>query len=576
MRKTESAICIPHSKFFLLFFFFPFALNFSQTFSGTVQDALTSEFISNAEVVLMKEDYNRSDTVYTDAFGYWEFTYNPTSVQSTNHSIKQSLGNFTLQQNYPNPFNPSTNINFSIYQPDNITVSVHDITGSEIDRVSYYLTPGNYSIDWNGGGAAGVYFYTIQNSKSSETKKMIQLDGGAVVGFGSLHSTNLIEQSLVKQYPITPAKSNKGGSKRDEVRLDHYLVTIITSAFSYVSDTLYASISDGPEFRTYLTTIHHASILVDLHNDILEKMIFDPNYHLSDYHSYNHTDIPRLKTGGVDVQFFAVWVDPNYFSTDNYYNAAVQMMDILEGEAFSNSENLTIARNYNEVMNSVNNKIAGVFGVEGGHAIENDLDKLKDLYNRGMRYMTITWNNSTDWAVSAADSRSVTVGLSDFGKEVIRTMDSLGIIIDVAHTGIKTINDILETTTNPIVDTHAGVRTLRNSTRNLYDDQIQDIANSGGVIGIVFYPPFLGSNSNSVDIQTVIDHINYIVNLVGIDYVALGSDFDGIGTNTVNGLEDVSRFPSLTIKLLENGYTRNEIDKILGQNFLRVFKQVCK
>jgi membrane dipeptidase len=189
--------------------------------------------------------------------------------------------------------------------------------------------------------------------------------------------------------------------------------------------------------------------------------------------------------------------------------------------------------------------------------------------------MTITWNNSTDWAVSAADSRSTTVGLSDFGRQVIRTMDSLGIMIDVSHTGIKTIQDILEETTNPIIATHSGARSIQNHSRNLYDSQIVDIANSGGVVGIVFYPPFLGSPDNSVDINTVISHIDHIVNLVGIDYVAIGSDFDGIGDNTVNGLEDISKFPALTLALLEHGYTRSEVDKILGGNFKRVFEQVC-
>ncbi len=186
--------------------------------------------------------------------------------------------------------------------------------------------------------------------------------------------------------------------------------------------------------------------------------------------------------------------------------------------------------------------------------------------------MTITWNNSTSWAVSAQDSRSATVGLSEFGKSVIRMMDSLGVIIDISHTGIKTIQDILQVTTNPIVATHSGVRAIRNHYRNLYDSQIIDIANSGGVIGVVFYPPFLTTGTAYID--NVIQHIDYIKNLVGIDYVAIGSDFDGIEVTPV-GLEDVSKFPALTLKLLEHGYTQEEVEKILGGNFMRVFEQVC-
>lgn len=217
-------------------------------------------------------------------------------------------------------------------------------------------------------------------------------------------------------------------------------------------------------------------------------------------------------------------------------------------------------------------KFAGVLAVEGGHAIENDLDKLKSYYALGARYLTITWNFSTSWAVAASDSRSSTVGLSDFGRTVIRTMDSLGMIIDVAHTGIKTIRDILAVTKNPIIDSHAGVRALNNHTRNLTDAQIDSIAARGGVIGVVFYPTFLSARGVAT-IDTVIKHIDYIRNRVGIDYVAIGSDWDGIESTPV-GLEDVSKLPNLTAALLRHGYSATDVIKILGGNFLRVFRQV--
>ena len=152
-------------------------------------------------------------------------------------------------------------------------------------------------------------------------------------------------------------------------------------------------------------------------------------------------------------------------------------------------------------------------------------------------------------------------------------MDSLGIIIDVSHTGIKTIQDILAETTNPIIATHSGARSVYNHYRNLYDSQIQDIANTGGVIGIVFYPYFLNGSSNS-SIADVIAHIDHIVNLVGTDYVAIGSDFDGIEVVPL-GLEDTSKFPALTLALLQHGYTETEVAKFLGGNFKRVFEQVC-
>jgi membrane dipeptidase len=250
------------------------------------------------------------------------------------------------------------------------------------------------------------------------------------------------------------------------------------------------------------------------------------------------------------------------------------MFTIFKDEAAANPDDLQLALSPDEALSIVDHgKIAGVLCVEGGHTIENSIEKLYNLYELGMRYLTITWNNSTEWAVASADPLSATVGLSDFGRQVIRKLDSLGVVIDISHTGIKTIEDILEVTTNPIIASHSGVRALRNHHRNLYDEQIIAIANSGGVIGVVFYPSFLSSISQSVTINTVVQHIDYIVSLVGIDHVAIGSDFDGI-ESTPTGLEDVSKFPALTQRLLQVGYTHEDVYKILGENFLRVFNQV--
>lgn len=187
--------------------------------------------------------------------------------------------------------------------------------------------------------------------------------------------------------------------------------------------------------------------------------------------------------------------------------------------------------------------------------------------------MTITWNNSTSWAVAAKDSRSATVGLSEFGKTVIRTMDTLGMIIDVSHVGIKTVQDILATSKNPVIASHSGARALNDHYRNLTDAQIRSIAQKGGVIGVVFYPIFL-SSTGTATIDTVIRHIDYIKNLVGIDYIAIGSDFDGIEVTPV-GLEDVSHLPNLTLALLGHGYTPADVRKILGGNFLRVLNAIC-
>ena len=243
-------------------------------------------------------------------------------------------------------------------------------------------------------------------------------------------------------------------------------VRIVVDKFGYVPDTTSADIQGGEYFETNIATIHSQCDLFDMHNDVLEKIYYsDPGYHLGDYHTYNHTDIPRLKLGGVDYQFFVAWVSPN---DADYYQSALNMINNFKHEVSLNPDDLVQARTAWEALTiKAENKIAGILCVEGGHIIENDLTKLDNLYQMGMRYLTITWNNSTDWAVSAQDGRSATVGLSEFGKDVIRQLDSLGVIIDVSHVGIKTIEDILATSKNPIVATHSGARTLHDHYRKL-------------------------------------------------------------------------------------------------------------
>ncbi|MCX8010281.1 MAG: dipeptidase, partial [Ignavibacteria bacterium] len=295
-------------------------------------------------------------------------------------------------------------------------------------------------------------------------------------------------------------------------------------------------------------------------------------YQLGIKHSYNHSDIPRFFEGGIDAQMLSLWADPNNY--DSSYKRTIQMIDSFKSQLALNQLTMGQAKNSGDIAQLTSqNKFAGILCVEGGHSIENSIDKLKTFYQLGARYMTITWNNSTSWATSAADAQSQTKGLSDFGKQVIKSMDSLGMIIDVSHVGIKTIQDILATTKNPIIASHSGVRALRNHYRNLTDDQIRSIAQGGGVIGVVFYPSFLSSRT-PVTIDTVIKHIDYIRNLVGIDHIAIGSDFDGIETTPV-GLEDVSKLPNLTMALLRKGYSISDVMKILGGNYLRVFKKVC-
>lgn len=517
--------------------------------SGNVKDLSFNFPIENAKVQIKNLSNGIVDSVFTDAFGNWQYDL----VTSVNETLNYLPADLEVMQNFPNPFNPSTKIGFKIPEDDNVSIMIHNILGELVDVKNSFLTKGNYIVDWSSKGSAGIYFYTISFKNHSITKKMIQLDGGNRNGLGEIRSGLL------------------GNSVSDNF-LSNMDIELVVTKFSYAADTTITNILGGEYFSTSLQTIHSKYTLIDLHNDVLEVMINDPNYHLNTLHTYNHTDIPRLQSGQVDIQFFSIWVSPTAYT--NYFAQSIVMRDLFNSELAANPSTIEQVTTMQEALDvNSQNKIAAVIGVEGGHHIQNSMENLISLYNYGMRYLTITWNNSTSWAIAAKDPRTEIQGLSNFGRDVIRKMDSLGIIIDVSHTGIRTIQDILAVTNNPIVATHSGARSVHDHYRNLYDWQIQDIANSGGVIGVVFYPYFLNGTANA-SIEDVIAHIDYIVNLVGTDYVSIGSDFDGIEV-VPSGLEDTSKFPALTLALLEHGYTEQEVAKFLGGNFRRVFEQVC-
>lgn len=522
------------------------------TFSGIVSEKATSLPMDSVEIKII----NSTDpAVYyftkSNSAGIWSFTIPVSSFDEVN-SLPE---NFTLEQNFPNPFNPSTRILFSTGASGNVRLSMYNITGELIDRLNLSLNSGNYSVDWSSKGAAGILFYSLEFEGKRITKKMVQLDGGGNGGFSNV--TNYGLQS-----------GNRSISKTID---SDYLV--IASKLIYMPDTLTIPFGNNTEVNFSLRTVHDAVFVFDLHNDVMEKVV--NGYNIGIRNANNQSDLPRFKEGGMDAQMFAIWVSPGDTVGHTHYSYSMEMIDSFDVQVNRFSDRLIKALTYNEIIaGAETGKLVGVLGLEGGHSIANDPEKLKNFYNRGVRYLTITWNNSTSWAVSGQDSRSATVGLSDFGRQIIRLMDSLGIIIDVAHTGIKTISDILEITKNPIVDTHCGARKLRNHYRNLYDYQIDSIAARGGVIGVVFYPSFL-SSSNSTNIDTVIKHIDYIKNRVGIEHVAIGSDYDGI-ESTPLGLEDVSKLPKLTAALIRKGYTIADIRKLMGENYLRVYKHVCK
>ncbi len=361
--------------------------------------------------------------------------------------------------------------------------------------------------------------------------------------------------------------------------------------------------------------IHDEAILIDTHNDFLTQTM-NYGYSLdSNLKGKTHSDLNRYKKGGLDVQFFSVWSDGNQL---NPYAFANRQIDSLDAAIKRNPDKIVKVKNTEELLNVVKqHKIAALIGLEGGHQIEDNLDNLDALYNRGTRYITLTWNNSTNWATSAFDEKFNTEfkgkGLSDFGKQVVKHMNTIGMMVDVSHVSEQTFWDVIGTTTKPIIASHSSVYSLCPHQRNLKNDQIIAIAKNGGVIQINFNSGFIdptvderesafikkyqgeinslkesGINSYKAEeivykkyndeseslrapFNLVIEHIEYIIKLVGVDYVGIGSDFDGI-ILTPKLLDDVTTYPLITKALLEKGYTETDLNKILGGNLLRVLK----
>jgi membrane dipeptidase len=367
-------------------------------------------------------------------------------------------------------------------------------------------------------------------------------------------------------------------------------------------------------------TLHKKAIVADTHNDVLLRALKGED--LSVRTTEGHSDVVRLREGGVDVQIFSVWCGSE-FGAGRAFNRAVEMIDTLNAIARRSSSMMMMTPTYGSVQKALKqNKMAALIGVEGGHMIEDSLSYLEALAKRGMNYMTLTWNNSTSWATSAADETEkgdslAFKGLTEFGKQIVRRMNELGVMVDLSHTGERTFWDALAVTTKPVIVSHSSVYAICPSRRNLKDEQIKGVAKNKGVICINFYSGFIDSNyhhrvgkiredhrplidsikaansdywKNELAIDSalspfyreaqpplslLVDHIDYIAKLVGPDYVGIGSDFDGV-ESLPKEMDDVTYLPNITRELLKRGYSERDVRKILGENVMRVMKANMK
>ncbi|HWZ33191.1 MAG TPA: dipeptidase [Bryobacteraceae bacterium] len=337
--------------------------------------------------------------------------------------------------------------------------------------------------------------------------------------------------------------------------------------------------------------VHRSALLIDTHNDVTSRTVegFDIGpRNTSDRPT--HTDLVRMKEGGIGAQFFAVYVAANYVNGNHSANRTLQMIDTVRHDIVGKYPNdFAFATSVAEIEAAhKKGKIAALMGIEGGHAIEDSVRLLRDYYALGIRYMTLTHSNTNNWADSSGDITRTDVqhhkGLTDFGKEVVHEMNRLGMMVDIAHVADKTFWDALEVSTAPIFSSHSSCRALADVPRNMTDEMIVALAKKGGVVQINFSCGFLKAGAGGgrgapqgprATLADVVAHIDHVKQIAGVDAIGIGSDFDGIGC-TPEGLDDVSKFPNLTRALLEKGYSAEDIRKIYGGNLLRVMRGVEK
>ena len=385
-------------------------------------------------------------------------------------------------------------------------------------------------------------------------------------------------------------------------------------AFAIVLSLAALSLSAQSPISKRAHDLHFRSIVIDTHDDTTQRLL-DPNFDLGARHIDGNVDIPRMREGGLNGIFFSIYI-PGTITGPDAVKRALDQIDAVRQCVAKHPNDLALAVTAADVRRvRLEGKIAALMGVEGGHMIANDLGVLRIYSALGVRYMTLTHFVNTDWADSSTDKPAHN-GLTDFGKQVVREMNRVGMLVDISHVSDKTFYDALEVSEVPLIASHSSCRALCNSPRNMTDDMIRALAAKGGVIQINYHVGFLSQQMRDaenahpeiekqidnevkrrcgdkpgceevelnavtrefmtqgklprVEWTAIIDHIDHAVKLVGADHVGLGSDFDGAVMPF--GMDDASHLPQITDELLKKGYSEADIQKILGGNTLRVLE----
>ncbi len=385
------------------------------------------------------------------------------------------------------------------------------------------------------------------------------------------------------------------------------------------------SSSASPNPAESAQAIHDTAVVIDTHADTPQRFL-DGNFDLGQNTPVadGHIDLGKIKRGNLGAEFFSIWVEPEF--QGRYARRAMELIDSVYQQAARHPDAMTMAFTADDIVRAHRQgKFAALMGIEGGHAIENNLRLLRDFYRLGVRYMTLTWSNTNEWADSSGDLNRPNVqhhnGLTAFGKDVVREMNRLGMMVDISHVSDDTFYQAVQASRAPVIASHSSARELTHHPRNMTDDMLQAVARNGGVVMVNFYSAFIDENylkassdpekvkqrDAEVDaykkahahadgspvtyeetafiekrwatqfprppLRSLIDHIDHVAKIAGIDHVGLGSDFDGV-TSLPEGIDSVADLPKITQALVERGYNRRQITQILGANLLRVMREV--
>ena len=369
--------------------------------------------------------------------------------------------------------------------------------------------------------------------------------------------------------------------------------------------------------------IQNSAIVIDTHADTPQRFL-DENYDIgsTDPKDRGHISLDKAKAGNLGAEFFSIWVDPET-NQGHFAHHTLDLIDSVYEQAARHPDRMMMAFSVDDIERAHReHKLAALLGIEGGHSIENDVRLLRDYYRLGVRYMTLSWSNTNEFADSSGDINNPKVehhdGLTDGGKQIVLEMNRLGMLVDISHVADKTFYDAIAVAKAPVIASHSSARALTDHPRNMTDDMLRAVAKNGGVVQVNFYSAFVDENYRKADaaqakdrndavkayneqqktagktvtyidddrierewtskiprppLSSLIDHIDHIAKVAGMDHVGLGSDFDGVNGATPEGIDSAADLPKITQALLDRGYSADDIRKILGGNLLRVFRE---